>query len=81
MLLGNLTLLYYLHVVLHAPVIAWPIPFSIASLLFAVGVPDSSSELARAALLAARKRAQGNASAHGILHRGSPQPGSRIHIW
>jgi apolipoprotein N-acyltransferase len=37
-LLGNLTLLYYLHVVLHAPVIAWLIPFSIASLLFAVGV-------------------------------------------
>jgi alpha-L-fucosidase 2 len=32
--------------------------------------PDSSPELARAALLAARKRAQGNASAHGILHRG-----------
>jgi apolipoprotein N-acyltransferase len=38
MLLGNLTLLYYLHVVLHAPVITWLIPFSIASLLFAVGV-------------------------------------------
>lgn len=32
--------------------------------------PDSSPELAYAALLAARKRAQGNASAHGILHRG-----------
>lgn len=38
MLLGNLTLLYYLHVVLHAPVIAWLIPFSIASVLFAAGV-------------------------------------------
>lgn len=32
--------------------------------------PDGAPELARAALLAARKRAQGNASAHGILHRG-----------
>jgi alpha-L-fucosidase 2 len=32
--------------------------------------PDGSPDLARAALLAARKRAQGNASAHGILHRG-----------
>jgi alpha-L-fucosidase 2 len=32
--------------------------------------PDGSPELARAALLAARKRAQGNASQHGILHRG-----------
>lgn len=31
--------------------------------------PDASPELARAASLAARKRAQGNASAHGILHR------------
>lgn len=33
MLLGSLTMLYYLHFVLHAPVIAWLIPFSIASLL------------------------------------------------
>jgi alpha-L-fucosidase 2 len=31
--------------------------------------PDQTPELARAAWLAARKRAQGNASAHGILHR------------
>jgi apolipoprotein N-acyltransferase len=38
MLLGSLTMLYYLHLVLHAPVTAWLIPFSIASLLFAVGV-------------------------------------------
>jgi apolipoprotein N-acyltransferase len=38
MFLGNLTLLYYLHVVLHAPVIAWLIPVSIASLLFTAGV-------------------------------------------
>ncbi len=38
MLLGSLTLLYYLHFVLHAPVTAWLIPLSIASLLFAAGV-------------------------------------------
>lgn len=31
--------------------------------------PDTTPALARAAWLAARKRAQGNASAHGILHR------------
>lgn len=31
--------------------------------------PDLTPELARAALLASRKRAQGNASAHGLLHR------------
>lgn len=31
--------------------------------------PDQTPELARAAWLAARKRAQGNASAHGMLHR------------
>jgi len=37
-LLGSLTMLYYLHFALHLPVIAWLIPFSIASLLFAVGV-------------------------------------------
>ncbi len=38
MLLGSLTMLYYIHFVLHAPVTAWLIPFSIASVLFAVGV-------------------------------------------
>ena len=38
MLLGSLAMLYYLRFVLHAPVMAWLIPFSIASLLFAVGV-------------------------------------------
>ena len=38
MLLGSLTLGYYLHFVLHAPVTAWLIPFSFASLLFAAGV-------------------------------------------
>jgi apolipoprotein N-acyltransferase len=37
-LLGSLTMLYYIHFVLHAPVTAWLIPFSIASLLFAAGV-------------------------------------------
>lgn len=37
-LLGSLTMLYYLHFVLHLPVTAWLIPFSIASLLFAAGV-------------------------------------------
>jgi hypothetical protein len=31
--------------------------------------PDQTPDLARAAWLAARKRAQGNASAHGLLHR------------
>lgn len=31
--------------------------------------PDSTPDLARAAWLAARKRGQGNASAHGLLHR------------
>jgi alpha-L-fucosidase 2 len=32
--------------------------------------PDTTPELARAASIASRKRAQGNDSAHGILHRG-----------
>lgn len=31
--------------------------------------PDTTPDLARAAWLAARKRGQGNASAHGLLHR------------
>jgi apolipoprotein N-acyltransferase len=31
MLLGSLTMLYYLHLVLRAPMTAWLIPFSIAS--------------------------------------------------
>jgi len=38
MLLGSLTMFYYLHSVLHTPVTALLIPFSIASLLFAAGV-------------------------------------------
>jgi apolipoprotein N-acyltransferase len=50
MLLGSLTMLYYLHVVLHAPVIAWLIPFSIASLLFAAGVLLFRSLLHRGAV-------------------------------
>jgi apolipoprotein N-acyltransferase len=37
-LLGNLTLLYYLHVALHLPIAAWLVPFSIAAILFSVGV-------------------------------------------
>src|SRR6185437_15691670 len=37
-LLGGLTMLHYLHVALHAPLIAWLIPFSIASIIFAAGV-------------------------------------------
>ena len=38
MMVGMLTLLWYLHWVLRAPVIAWAIPVSIASLMLAVGV-------------------------------------------
>jgi len=38
MLLGSLTMLHYLHGVLHAPLYAWAIPYSFASLLFAAGV-------------------------------------------
>jgi apolipoprotein N-acyltransferase len=37
-LLGSLSMLYYLHVILYLPVTGWLIPFSIASLLFAAGV-------------------------------------------
>lgn len=37
-LLGSLTMLYYFHSVLRAPVIAWFAPFSVAALLFACGV-------------------------------------------
>ncbi len=52
-LLGSLTILYYLHFVLHAPVIAWLIPFSIASLLFAAGVLLFRSLLHRGAVFSA----------------------------
>ncbi len=37
-LLGSLTMLYYLHTVLQLPIVAWLMPFSIAALLFTVGV-------------------------------------------
>ena len=37
MLLGSLPILHYLHWVLRAPITAWLIPLSIASLLFAAG--------------------------------------------
>lgn len=38
MFLGSLTMLYYLHFALHLPVMAWLIPYLIASLLFAAGM-------------------------------------------
>jgi apolipoprotein N-acyltransferase len=53
MLLGSLTMLYYLHFVIHAPVMAWLIPFSIASLLFAAGVLLFRSLLHRGAVVSA----------------------------
>jgi apolipoprotein N-acyltransferase len=53
MLLGSLTMLYYLHFVLHAPIIAWLIPFSIASLLFAAGVLLFRTLLRRGAVVSA----------------------------
>lgn len=53
MLLGSLTMLYYLHFILHAPVIAWLIPFSIASLLFSAGVLLFRSLLHRGAAFSA----------------------------
>jgi apolipoprotein N-acyltransferase len=53
MFLGSLTMLYYLHFVLHAPVTAWLIPFSIASLLFAAGVMLFRGLLRRGAVLSA----------------------------
>ncbi|MDQ2833139.1 MAG: hypothetical protein M3Y50_05205 [Acidobacteriota bacterium] len=53
MLLGSLTMLYYLHFVLRAPVTAWSIPFSLASLLFALGVLLFRGLLHRGAILSA----------------------------
>jgi apolipoprotein N-acyltransferase len=52
-LLGSLTMLYYLHFVLHIPVTAWLIPFSIASLLFAIGVLLFRALLHRGAVFSA----------------------------
>jgi apolipoprotein N-acyltransferase len=53
MVLGSLTLLYYLHFVLHAPVTAWLIPISIASVLFAAGVLLFRGLLQRGAVFSA----------------------------
>lgn len=53
MFLGSLTMLYYLHFVLHLPVTAWLIPFSIASLLFATGVLLFRALLHRGAVFSA----------------------------
>lgn len=53
MLLGNLNMLYYIHFVLHAPVTAWLIPFSIASVLFAAGVLLFRGLLLRGAVFSA----------------------------
>jgi len=53
MLLGSLTMLYYLHFVLKGPFIAWLIPFSIASLLFAAGVLLFRTLLRRGAVVRA----------------------------
>src|SRR5262249_23256463 len=53
MLLGSFTMLYFLHFVLHAPITAWLIPFSIASLLFAAGVLLFHTLLRRGAVISA----------------------------
>ena len=53
MLLGSLPMLYYLHGVLHAPVYAWLIPYSLASLLFAAGVLLFRALLRRGAVFSA----------------------------
>jgi len=53
MLLGSLNILYYLHVVLQAPVTAWLVPASVAALLFAAGVLLFRSLLHRGAVFSA----------------------------
>jgi len=53
MFLGSLTMLYYLHFVLHAPVTAWLVPFSLVSLLFAAGILLFWALLRRGAAVAA----------------------------
>jgi len=53
MLLGSLTMLYYLHSALHAPVYAWLIPYSFASVLFAAGVLLFRALLHRGAVFSA----------------------------
>lgn len=52
-LLGSLTMLYYLHWALHMPVYAWLAPYSVASLLFAVGVLLFRALLQRGAVFSA----------------------------
>ena len=51
--LGTLTFLYYLHFALKAPITAWLVPFSLASLLFAAGVLLFRALLHRGATFAA----------------------------
>lgn len=53
MLLGSLTMLYYLHFVLRGPITAWLIPFSVVSLLFTAGVLLFRALLRRGAVIAA----------------------------
>jgi apolipoprotein N-acyltransferase len=53
MFLGSLTMLYYLRFVLQVPAMAWFIPFSIASLLFAAGVLLFRNLLQRGAVFSA----------------------------
>jgi apolipoprotein N-acyltransferase len=53
MLLGSLNILYYLHVVLEAPVTAWLVPSSIAALLFAAGALLFRALLHRGAVFSA----------------------------
>ncbi len=53
MLVGSVEMLYYLHFVLRAPVIAWLIPFSIVSLIFAAGVLLFRALLRRGAVVSA----------------------------
>ncbi|MGD0648833.1 MAG: nitrilase-related carbon-nitrogen hydrolase [Acidobacteriaceae bacterium] len=52
-LLGSLTMLYYLHAILRLPITTWLIPFSIASLLFATGVLLFRALLHRGAVFSA----------------------------
>jgi apolipoprotein N-acyltransferase len=53
MLLGSLTMLYYLCFVLHAPVIVWLVPFSLVSLLFTAAILLFRALLRRGAVVAA----------------------------
>ncbi len=53
MLLGSLPMLNYLHGALHLPIVAWFVPFSIVSLLFAAGVLLFRALLRRGAVFSA----------------------------